>query len=526
MSKFSLVQESADSELEQTSETQLDANTAGVVEAVMEEHAAMQEAGGLADRLGDNYEQAGEIKEELELSQEDALSPVAAHLLRQSLANITGKKYAASRLPAMESLSSRQNGVEAKRIALEGVGQTLKDFWTAIKNQMTKFWNSTKQWYIKTLDGSNKMIARAKALGEKADTIQGSAKEKSFALPGSSLIAIDYQVKDANTLLKGLDVLKTLLDGNLTNISKENSSSKASSALDQFRDSMHKARNRATDETGENSNPIAEMDKYLMLYLKEEQGLNPVKPDLTVKIPNTDEIFKQIAGTTDQHISVIASEQASGNRRLYNVVATTIPEGTSMVDAMKQYRVTFGPISAKPKEMDDQAELQTLNSGQISKIADVVGAMGEEILKFKKEFESRDRYYNTMLKGLDQISKEMEGAITQAQESADNAQQPAPAAAPTQPAAAPAAAPAPAPTQSATPAPAAAAPAAPAANTDGQKKIEQNAAIDKYARKFVSTWSGMFRKEISLSGSLLTHAMKVGQVFLTYGERSVAQYGS
>ena len=207
-------------------------------------------------------------------------------------------------------------------------------------------------------------------------------------------------------------------------------------------------------------------------------------------------------------------------------MAKTIPEGTSMVDAMKQYRATFGPISAKPKEMDDQAELQTLNSGQISKIADVVGSMGEEILKFKKEFESRDRYYNTMLKGLDQISKEMEGAITQAQESADNAQQPAPAATPTQPAPAPAAAPAPAPTQSATPAPAAAAPAAPVANTDGQKKIEQNAAIDKYARKFVSTWSGMFRKEISLSGSLLTHAMKVGQVFLTYGERSVAQYGS
>jgi hypothetical protein len=209
-----------------------------------------------------------------------------------------------------------------------------------------------------------------------------------------------------------------------------------------------------------------------------------------------------------------------------------------MVDAIKQKRLTFGPISAKPKEMDDQAELQTLNSGQISKIADVVGAMGEEILKFKKEFESRDRYYNTMLKGLDQISKEMEGAITQAQESADNAQQPAPAAAPeatpaatpeagAQPAAAPATTeqPAAAATQSAAPAPAPA-PAEPAGDADGQKKIEQNAAIDKYARKFVSTWSGMFRKEISLSGSLLTHAMKVGQVFLTYGERSVAQYGS
>lgn len=115
-----------------------------------------------------------------------------------------------------------------------------------------------------------------------------------------------------------------------------------------------------------------------------------------------------------------------------------------------------------------------------------------------------------------------------AQEPANPAPAPAPEATP---AATPEAGaqPAAAPTQSPTPSPAAAptaAAGAPAANADGQKKIEQNAAIDKYARKFVSTWSGMFRKEISLSGSLLTHAMKVGQVFLTYGERSVAQYGS
>ena len=111
-----------------------------------------------------------------------------------------------------------------------------------------------------------------------------------------------------------------------------------------------------------------------------------------------------------------------------------------------------------------------------------------------------------------------------AQEPANPAPAPAPEATPaTTPEAGAQPAPAPATTEQ----PAAAAPApAPAAGADGQKKIEQNAAIDKYARKFVSTWSGMFRKEISLSGSLLTHAMKVGQVFLTYGERSVAQYGS
>lgn len=515
MSKFSLVQESADTDLEEASDTQPDTNTAGVVEAVMEEHSAMTEADGIADRLNDNYEQVGDIKEEVELSQESALTPVAAHLLRQSLANLTGKAYAANRLPAMESLSSRQNGVEAKRIALEGIGQTLKDFWTAIKNQVNKFWNSTKQWYVKTLDGSNKLIARAKALDEKANTIQGTAKEKSFEVPGSSLIAINYQVKDANALIKGLEVLKSLLDGNLINVSKDNSSNKANGLIDSIRNSMHKARNRATAETGEKEDPIAQMDQFLSLYLKEEQGANPVKPDLTTEIPNTDEIFKQIVGSNGGQFKLIASEQASGNRRLYQVEQTSLAEGDNLLSMLKNLRVTFGPMNAKPKEMDEHAELQTLNSGQISKIADIVGSMGEEILKFKKEFEARDRYYNAMIKGLDQIAKEMEGAITQAQESADNAA-PAQGATPA-PAPAPAAAPAQQPTQTSAPA------AAPAADT---KAPEQNAAIDKYARKFVAAMSGQFRKEIALSGTLITHSMKVAAVFLTYGERSVAQYGS
>ena len=118
-----------------------------------------------------------------------------------------------------------------------------------------------------------------------------------------------------------------------------------------------------------------------------------------------------------------------------------------------------------------------------------------------------------------------------AQEPANPAPAPAPEATPAatpeagaQPAAATAtteqpaaAAPAQQPTQTSAPA------AAPAADT---KAPEQNAVIDKYARKFVGAMSGQFRKDIALSGALITHSMKVAAVFLTYGERSVAQYGS
>ena len=87
--------------------------------------------------------------------------------------------------------------------------------------------------------------------------------------------------------------------------------------------------------------------------------------------------------------------------------------------------------------------------------------------------------------------------------------------------------PAPAPAPEATPAAAPEAGAQPAAAPAADTKApEQNAVIDKYARKFVGAMSGQFRKDIALSGALITHSMKVAAVFLTYGERSVAQYGS
>lgn len=519
MSKFSMVQESADTDLEETSPSTPDVNTAGVVEEVMEEFTAMQNADSDVAELSDNYENVGEIKEAVELAQEGCLSPMAAQLLRTSLRNITGRAYAANRLPAMEAFESHRSKHEAYAVALEGIGQTLKDFWTAIKNQITKFWNSTKQWYIKALDGSNKLIARAKALSEKADGVQGTAKERTFPLSGAGLISVNYQTKDANAMIKALDALQATVDGNLVNVSKENGSNKAQKLIDDFSRQMHTARNRATNEAAaDGSDAVQQMDNFISLYLKEEGASNPIKPDLTVAVAPTDEVYKQVVGDTTQGWTLLTGEQLPGSRRLYQVAPPKeLPAGMTMLDIFKAHRCVLAPLTAKPKEMDDSPEVQTLNNGQISKIADTVGVIGETILKYKKEFEARDRYYNQMLKGLDRITREMEGDFQNtAMESADNAPAtPAPVT------------PAPAPAQQQQQQAPAATPK-PADNTvdAAGNKLKQNQAIDKYARKFVSSVSGVFRKEIALSGSLLTHSMKVCSVFLTYGERSVAQYGS
>ena len=115
MSKFSLVQESADSDLDQTSDVQPDENMAGVVEAVMEDHAEMVSANNSAEELSEDYEHVGDLKDTAELAQEGFLSPIAARLLRQSLINITGKSYAAARMPAMESFDSYRDKKKTKK---------------------------------------------------------------------------------------------------------------------------------------------------------------------------------------------------------------------------------------------------------------------------------------------------------------------------------------------------------------------------------------------------------------------------
>ena len=49
--------------------------------------------------------------------------------------------------------------------------------------------------------------------------------------------------------------------------------------------------------------------------------------------------------------------------------------------------------------------------------------------------------------------------------------------------------------------------------------------MDKSVRKLANSVLQQFKKQIALSGTILTHSIKVANAFLLYGERSIAQYG-
>lgn len=518
---FSLAIESADSTdgISGAGTAPVD-NNAGLLEGALEDHDGMVQTSDSVDELIDGQEKLEEVVDVASESfSEGGLSKRGLAILKLTVKNIVGKNLANRSLPAMESYGIT-HPMQVTAIALEGINDTIKQFWQAIKNQMGKFWNQTKSWYLKTFDVANKIIARAKALDEKANTLTTTPTEKSFEMGGASLLAVDYQVKDPAALLTGLNNMKAILDGSLDTLTKDNQARKSEALLTTSKNLLARLRSAQTKaESGVSITP--EEKKGLDEAVNPDPNVYTV--DNLVKTPVTEEGMKKKLGLDDQTLAFM-SASLPGNRKLFrtepantNSQTTTVAEIT---EALKRSRHFLGESAEKPREMEDSADVKTLNSSQIGQIASVVGDMGETILKYKKEFEARDKFTSSVVKGFDQIIKELDG--TEVEHPSDKK-------------------PAPPPSTTTNPAPAQPTPAPnPQGGGNGQASTTQqadgdegdaanlkkpNEGVDKDIRRLANAFMQMFKKQISLSGAIITHSVKVCNVYLTYGERSLAQYG-
>lgn len=524
----------------------------------LEEYSEAECAGNDLSTLIDDQCKVMDIQEDVEVSLESGgLTPQAQRILKKSLTTIVGQRLASARLPAMENFDSYDR-IFPTQIALEGIVQTIKDFWTAIKNQATSFWNKTKGWFIKTFDVSNKIISRAKAIQQRTDSISTSAKENSFEFSGISFIAVDYQVKDPNICISGFEALNKVMVGALDNLSKDNSSNKTEVMLNKLKTTLSNVRNQTTAEYKKGQQSGQEVDiaglskKALSDWFEQTKKENPLKPQLTNQVQDQALAAKVTGG--DNRVTVLQGDNLPGNRTLF---ATFIDPGNhpneDVVDIIKSYRMHIADTSAKPKEMESTADVKTLNVAQINKIGSIAEDLGEMVLKYKKEFEARDRYLNSVIKGFDSIMRELEGSDV-ALESADSAapgktpltrpkkkvqnafpqnNNPQPQTPQTSNAGSTQAATTP------TPAPAAAPASEPAAEPESQPESQETDAkekpevdnkavseVDKQIKRISSAMLGLFRRDISYQGKLITIGVKSANAFLAYAEKSLAQYGA
>lgn len=531
-SMFNLALEGADSTDSLSGDsTPTPVNEAGLLEGAMEDYAEMRETESSVDKLIEGQDNLTEIVEVAQESLNDqGLSPRSLSILKLVVKNIVGKNIASRSIPSMESYDIT-HPKQVTAIALEGVTDTIKQFWQAIKNQMGKFWNQTKAWYLKTFDVSNKIISRAKALEEKAGQLSTVATEKSFEYSGANFIKFNNDVKNTANVIKGLKNVRQLLDEVLLQLNTINQNDKSEKVLTISRNKLTAMRSAATkNAVGANYSP-AEYQELLQALTDSIEPESSIIKMATIDVKDA-KMLEKLGVAGNQNVAVKSTDVLSGDMRLYRCFDPNIlsVKGNNVnisqfTEHLKNKRFVLTDATPQPRTMDDNVSVPTLNASQIVEIAGTCGEVGEIIGKYKQSFEARDKYISKLVKGFDQIIKDLDGTDVQhsnAQSQGSNHQRSHQAQSnfvnaqrnqnnPQQPAQQPQQAPATESADSSTPAPA--------------PENKANDSVDKDIRRLANTMMANFKKSVSISGVVITHSIKVANAFLTYGERSLTQYG-
>lgn len=176
------------------------------------------EAEGEFEEQGDNVEELGEISEGLEsilISMESAmqdggLNPQAALFMQHAVQAHVGRLglEASDVTPSMESFGGASGQAAATTISMEGIGETLKKIWLAIKNAVSKAIQAIKNFFSKIFGGVAKLKTRHEALKKAVKEIKEEKGDK-IKVPNANTLR--YKGKaDMGSILAGLNATLTV----------------------------------------------------------------------------------------------------------------------------------------------------------------------------------------------------------------------------------------------------------------------------------------------------------------------------
>ena len=475
MSKFAQINamESADNELtnnapavpEDETATHETAETAAAADEVAQESADAEDLGEEQEQL----EEAGEI-----IEQESAgLTPEASRYLNLALTRIVGKQ-AAAKIATESHNSGRAAQEEAKRIALEGIKDTLKSFWNAIKAQLKKFYAKVKTFFVKMFSGAKKLAERAKKLQEKANNAVGTIEEKSFNFSQTKAIAVNGKYSEASSLLTGLHNIQQWMDKNLTvkksedyeNVIEKTQTAVESAIKDLITTAKAGGKSSVHDRFDMRFDVNAELNKAGFLLIQPLTVNSNVEEKLKKMYVNTE------SGSTEK---VDMSQPLPGGKAIFKIYHTTTGKGDLDLEAgikqvakgIKNSRLVLGNDKYNPSEVSE-GDVKTLTTSQIDKVCDDIIEIGETSYTYEKAWERRDKFQAKLEREIDQIIKEVD------QEDDD--------------------------------------------------KVDSK--FQRAARQYAESFTASVRRRTTFESQFISYALSTGNAFLNYAERSLAQHKS
>ncbi len=179
------------------------AEVAEMADTVEEAVTAIEELADVAGVMEDSIEEEGKEGEGLS---EDAAE--IAEVAVEAICARLGYKPAKKPIPSLEAFGSTSSRLDATKYALEGVADTIKKIWEAIKGFFSRIWEAIKGLWKRLIDASTRVKARAETLEGK---LEAAKKDGMIADADKKYDAVKFckafNVKTADTVAEGAVVV-------------------------------------------------------------------------------------------------------------------------------------------------------------------------------------------------------------------------------------------------------------------------------------------------------------------------------
>ena len=324
----------------------------------------------VADNLQESVDAGTGISEDAAAATEIAVESI----MKRMGVHGYGKVIVAS----TESFGGSNTRLHATKASLEGVWDTIKEFWKKFKEQVARLFNQIKDFFAKFFDNAEKTKKAAEALKAEVREI-GAKKAKETEMKSSVSKAFSEKGKaDAGTVSKILANHSTLL----TN---------ASAATSNFEQVLNKITGLKLNS--ENVT-VARAAAGNLSKFADAAG---IVRGLTTDVPEKDEVKEDSSAKTKTTIKYAGP--LVGNR----VVAQEVVESTDAEDGSVKLSIGLKESSSKPAE-----KAAVLKDGEMTATLDAVIKLCEKVVAYKKEQSKTEAIGKELSKAADSIVKAMD----------------------------------------------------------------------------------------------------------------------
>lgn len=249
-------------------------------------------------------------------------------------------------LPAVESYIGR-----GSQIALEGIRETIRNFWETIKRGIEKIWNLLKRYYRSMTSRLSSVVKSAKELKEKADKntskSPGDTKKVKVSATSVGLLSADSKISNAAAIQSNLDALINHADH----------------ALNEWT----KAVVAAGKGIAENMKDLDEDNSVEKL-----EAINEKVKTILTKLPSNYST-SQDTRFAEKDVILESSPVLAGDRRLFIKKKNPPTKDLAMAVAAQQQYTEWFMTSATSKEKDyEETEIDLMTPNATSKLAQTI----------------------------------------------------------------------------------------------------------------------------------------------------------